>query len=394
MEQVVRTVKAGLQATGRATTWQLNEWPVISVAIPGLFHVTWAQSQGDSGSRQEWAPSLYCSGYSAVVEIVNSDGKTIASRAIGFPQGFYANNWERGRPILSTEIRFAIRFALPVAAAADLVFPSVDPNDMTRTMAIRIASINGQSAETWARANRLSILSEAEYQKTSGVIPPLERSEEDYRGEKRISFSAWHAPTGSRLGTAETWSSAAGIAYSYLRLVTAEDGGSLRGWVSIEHPDRTVWETGGNAPNGYKFYVIHHGAASPQDLAGRGSRSDIVIYPSTTKSFSGDYDSYHGPSKHLPVSNITVPAGPFWGRSIYLGENLTLTTIRNRYGHPGDQRLIDAYNKNGKKEGWYVHNSSIYIQWSTLGVVDTDTYTYISQTGKGASYTQEHINYE
>jgi hypothetical protein len=107
------------------------------------------------------------------VEIVNSDGKTIASRAIGFPQGFYTNDWRRERgPILSTEIRFA----LPVAAAANLVFPSVDPNDMTGTMAIRIASINGQSAETWARANRLSILSEAEYQKTSGVILPLERS--------------------------------------------------------------------------------------------------------------------------------------------------------------------------------------------------------------------------
>jgi hypothetical protein len=397
MEQVVRTVKAGLKATGRATLWQLNEWPLMPVAIPGLFHVTWAQSQGDSGSRQEWASSVYCSGYSAVVEIVNSDGKTIASRAIGFPQGFYTNNWERGglytvNPILSTEIRFA----LPIAAATDLVFPSVDPNDMTGTMAIRIASINGQSAETWARANRLSILSEAEYQKTSGVIPPLERREEkNSRGGTEISFRAWSAPTGSRLGTAEKWSSAAGIAYSFLRLVTVRDGGSLRGWVSIEHPDRTIWRTGGNAPNRYSFYVIHHGAASPRDLAGHDHYKQISIYPPTTKSFSGDYSGYITEStlEYLPVSNITVPAGAFLGRSIYLGANLTLTTTRDLYSS-NRQSLIDAYNKNGKKEGWYVNNSYTYIQWSTLGVVDRDTYTYISPTGKGASYTQEHINYE
>jgi hypothetical protein len=380
MEQVVRTVKAGLQATGRATLWQLNEWPLISAAIPGLFHVAWG------GSGLESAPSLYCSGYSAVVEIVNSDGKTIASRAIGFPQGFYTNDWRRDRgPILSTEIRFA----LPVAAAADLVFPSVDPNDMTGTMAIRIASINGQSAETWARANRLSILSEAEYQKTSGVIPPLERIEEkNNRGGTEISFfpSGYTEELQRQRRLDRPWEPKAdrhdevgntpGIAYRVLGLVTAEDGGSLRGWVSIEHPDRTIWKTGGS-----RFYVIHHGAASPQDIA--GPDSSISIYPSTTKSFSGGHESIsYGPLKYLPASDITVPAGPFWGRSIYLGANLTLTTSSNRYGHSRDQGLIDAYNKNGKKEGWYKYNDIIFAQWSTLGVAK-DTYTYISPTGKG-----------
>jgi hypothetical protein len=75
MEQVVRTVRAGLQATGRAKIWQLDQWPLRPVAIPGLFHVTWSESGGPNGTaRQEAASSLYFSGCSAVVEIVNSEG--------------------------------------------------------------------------------------------------------------------------------------------------------------------------------------------------------------------------------------------------------------------------------------------------------------------------------
>ncbi|MDR1175412.1 MAG: hypothetical protein LBK83_08090 [Treponema sp.] len=376
MEQVVRTVRAGLQATGRAKTWRLDQWPLRAAAIPGLFNVSWSESNGPSGtSRQETASSVYCSGYSAVVEIVNSDGKTIASRAIGFPQGFYASN----APVSSGE---ELRFAIPVVAVADLVFPSVDPNDMTGTMAIRIASINGQSAETWARANRLSILSEAEYQKTSGVISLRERIvEENYRGEKRISYRARSGAAGNTPGAA----------YRVLGLVTADNRGLFGGRRSIEHPDRTVWErTSGSSSDGYRFYMIHHEAAAPQDLAGSDSDSYINIYPSTTKSFSGDYRFYTGsPSKYLPVSAITVPAGAFLGRSIYLGANLTLTASSRN-----SQPLIDAYNQNGKKEGWYVYNSYTDVQWSTLGIAHTDMYTYISQTGKGAYYVQEHINNE
>jgi hypothetical protein len=323
-----------------------------------------------------------------VVEIVNADGKVIASRTIGFPQGFYAY-------VDPASSNGEIRFAVPVTAAADFVFPSVDPNDMTQTMAICIASINGQSAETWARANRLSILTKSDYQKTAGLIPLLERTAEERRNERgeNISFRvAW--PRGATRNTPVT-------PYHILELITTEFQSSLWGWRSIEHPDRTVWQrtrssttgpNGASTPDGFRFYVIHHGAAAPQDIA--GPDGNISIYPSTTKSFSGNYEfTTGGPSTYLPVSNISVPVGAFLGRSIYLGANLTLTNIDQRsrsQNHP----LIDVYNKNGKKEGWYVYNSYTNIQWSTLGVAHTDMYTCISQTGNGAYYVQERINYE
>jgi hypothetical protein len=316
-----------------------------------------------------------------VVEIVNSDGKVIASRAIGFPQGFYAVT---GSVSSGEEMRFAV----PIAAATDLVFPSVDPNDMTQTMAIRIAGINGQNSEAWARANRLSILSEADYQKNSGLIPLLERIAEETINNRsqKISFRVATLRGAAR--------NAPVTAYRVLGLVTAEFQGSFLGWRSIEDPDRTVWtRTSGSTSDGLRFYVVHYGAAAPQNLTGPDGHIDI--YPSTTKSFSGDYGfNYGGPAIYLPVSNISVPVGAFIGRSVYLGANLTLTNTGSSSTWGSYTGLIDAYNQNGKKEGWYVYNSYTKIQWSTLGVAHTDMYTYISQAGIGAYYVRENINYE
>jgi hypothetical protein len=370
--QAVDTVRKGLLATGRAKLWKLDNWPLQPVAIPGLFSYketyikAWA---GDSGGPKIDS-KLYCSGYTAVVEIVNSDGKTIASSTVGFPLGFYSFHEALGRP-------GEFYFLVTMISAADIVFPSVDPNDITPTMAIRIAGINGQSAETWAAANSLSILSEADYQKIPGAIPLLTRVVE--RNNVRFEWSIRRAGLGYGLSFPLSAGEVQGettfpMGYSIFHEVTDIMVNSIIP-LYMKPPDVTLWE---RTTGGAKFWVIHHGVTDPQKRLDRFSESiDIGIYPSTTKSFSGNYEhDIEGPAAYLPAGNISVPVGAFLGRSTYLGANLTLTNIDYK-GRSKNHPLIDMYNKNGKKEGWYVHNGYTAIQWSTLDVSHTDIYTYI-----------------
>jgi hypothetical protein len=359
--QTVDTVRKGLLATGRAKIWKLDSWPLQPVAIPSLFRQTWTSDMGRSN-----ASALYCSGYTAVVEIVNSDGKTIASSTIGFPLGFYAFHKALGRP-------GEFYFLLTMISATDILFPSVDPNDMTPTMAIRIAGINGQSAETWAAANSLSILSEADYRKIPGVIPLLERVVE--RNSVDFKWPVRRPGLGYAISPPLSYGEIQGettfpMGYSIFRENRAIMVNSLIP-LYMKPPDVTLWE-------GAQFRVIHHGVTDPQKSLERfDDSSGIAIYPSTTKSFSGDYGSNSGgPAIYLPASNISVPVGALVGRSVYLGANLTLTNT-GRSTRDNYIALIDAYNKNGKKEGWYVHNGYTAIQWDTLNISRTDIYTYV-----------------
>jgi hypothetical protein len=370
--QAVDTVRKGLLATGRAKLWKLDNWPLQSVAIPGLFRNTW----NDNGQKN--AATLYCSGYTAIVEIVNSDGKTIASSTVGFPLGFYSFHEALGRP-------GEFYFLVTMISAADIVFPSVDPNDITPTMAIRIAGINGQSAETWAAANSLSILSEADYQKIPGVIPLLTRVVEKNNVSFAWSWSVRRAGLGYGISRPLSAGEVQGettfpMGYSIFREVTGIMVNSIIP-LYMKPPDVTLWEgTSGTRGGGAKFWVIHHGVTDPQKRLDRFSESsDIGIYPSTTKSFSGKYGHGHnsgGPAAYFPAGNISVPVGAFLGRSMYLGANLTLTNI-DYNGRSENHPLIDIYNENGKKEGWYVHNGYTAIQWSRLDVSHSDIYTYI-----------------
>jgi hypothetical protein len=368
--QTVDTVRKGLLATGRAKTWELDSWPLQPVAIPGLFSHTWtsAMRPPNGFGRQMGASTLYCSGYTAVVEIVNSDGKTIASRTVGFPLGFYAFHEALGRPE-------EFYFLLTMISAADIVFPSVDPNDMTPTMAIRIAGINGQSAETWAAANSLSILSEADYRKIPGVIPLLERVVESNNvrfkwlvREAKVSYGI-SSPLSAGEIRGET---AFPMGYSIYQPLTATE---FQYDVPMPPPPGvTFWKNGRS-----RFWVFHHGVTDPQkSLQKFNDSSDIAIYPSTTKSFSGDYGFSNGcPAMYLPASNISVPVGAFLGRSVYLGANLTLTNTGSSRTWKNYIALVDVYNKNGRKEGWYIQNNYTAIQWSTLNVSHTDIYTYV-----------------
>jgi hypothetical protein len=288
--QVVDTVLKGLQATGRAKIWGLDEWPKKTVAIPNLLGFEYGSG------KYKYHDMMYCSGYTAVVEIINSEGKSIASKAVGFPQGFgtFSDFDSMSTPRVT-------KFVIPIKAAAVINFPSVDPNDMTQTMAIRIASINGQSAESWAGANRLSILSEGDL--PTGVA---RRADKDN-------------------------------AYSSTTLLRRNDD-----------PGITRWRD---------FDVYHHGVP----ITAISDWGAINIFPVTSQSLSnvGSYNSGNNSSydtAYFPGHNATIPASIVDNISIYLGANLTLINgARKEY-----TSLIDSYNKNGKKEGWYVYGEKSY----------------------------------
>jgi hypothetical protein len=104
INKVVQTVKAGLEATGRASTWRLN-WPAQSISSPSPF-------------------VDHLSGFSAMVEIINAEGKSIAKQGIGFPYGSVVN-------IVVGNV------ALAATGSTDITFPTVDPYAITDDLTIR-----------------------------------------------------------------------------------------------------------------------------------------------------------------------------------------------------------------------------------------------------------------
>jgi predicted metalloprotease len=139
INQVIRTLKQGLAATGKAETWGLN-WPANSVSTPSPF----TEVKKD---------------YAVVVEIINADGKSIGKQTVSMTYGLNA-----GRSKMSTYV------AMPVLTVLkEVSFPSVDANLLTDNLKIQITSIDGMGVEQAAKQNKISILTEQQYTQTSNV---------------------------------------------------------------------------------------------------------------------------------------------------------------------------------------------------------------------------------
>ena len=130
VNQVVNTVRRGLGATGRAKTWGLS-WPETGITDPRLF-------------------STVFNAHYVTVEILNSEGKSIASQTDGLVHG-----WTWG------ETGFK-----PVESTRECVFQAVDPNSITDNLTIRISGINGVPAERAAAQRNISIVTADEFSRT------------------------------------------------------------------------------------------------------------------------------------------------------------------------------------------------------------------------------------
>ena len=130
--RMINVVREGLLATTQAEKWGMD-WPRSTVG------------NSPFGGRDQR--------FEVVVELVNSEGKTIGSERITLSSG-YDVEWNNR----------SIRRIMPrLRGVQNLSFSRVNAYDITTNMAVRIARIDGMDAETAAKNKGVNILREAEY---------------------------------------------------------------------------------------------------------------------------------------------------------------------------------------------------------------------------------------
>jgi len=129
---VVDAVYKGLTATGQANTWKLD-WPVRNA----------------SGGASLVMPEVTVK-YNVAVQLLNDQGAVIGTQTLpmsaGWKTGF--SNGEESAAILQT--------------IKTVTFPTVDANKITDKLTIKVVSLDGTSAESAARAKKVSIVTLAD----------------------------------------------------------------------------------------------------------------------------------------------------------------------------------------------------------------------------------------
>jgi len=126
IERALQAVYDGLDATKRKDTWGLGNWPQQGVTNLKSF----------AGRNQSFA---------VVFELLNNQDKVIGKQTLQ-AGGSWGLNWS-GRPVISVN----------ADDRKTLNFQNVNANDISNSMTIRVATVNGADAETTARNGVLQI---------------------------------------------------------------------------------------------------------------------------------------------------------------------------------------------------------------------------------------------
>jgi hypothetical protein len=140
INRLVRTVRRGLIATGRAEAWRLN-WPAQTISRPSPF--------GDSNNT-----------YPVVVEIFNAIGNSLGRQTASLRFGWFIHNGQEVEGTIMPYIQFGSK----------LSFPRVNANDVSGDLGMRIVSINGRPAETNASQFGIRVLPQHEYDNNKSII--------------------------------------------------------------------------------------------------------------------------------------------------------------------------------------------------------------------------------
>lgn len=125
INEVINAVKMGLQKTGRSQVWELD-WPTKSISSPSPF----ANQTKNSIST-------------VIVEIINSEGKSIGKQTVKSPYGFESKAATIS-PLWQWE--------------GDVFFTGVNANLITDKLEIKITTIDGITAETAAKQKSISVM--------------------------------------------------------------------------------------------------------------------------------------------------------------------------------------------------------------------------------------------
>ena len=321
VNKVMDTVRQGLQATSRAGTWGLGDWPDFSIT------------------------SIFYNAYWFTAEILNSEGKSIARNTAGLVYGW---RWPI-HPSRLGEGRINERGAgygdayrnklLPAESTKEFVFPGVDPNSITDNLTIRISSINGAPAERAAEQRNISIVTAGEFsqapvftalnQRRRERDAPYDRGRYTLKVRDILSFES---PAGSHMG-----------GYTEPFNLKGYTGGS-----SLDDPNAiliclepygTTQLTGNRWDNNFRRWLIIPPTVTSINnfLQGVGDRFYGMIIPSSVKTIRNE------------IYDPAVPA------IFIIGANVESTGYT----------MIPSYNENGRKAGFYARvdklNRRIYV---------------------------------
>jgi hypothetical protein len=139
VNQLTRTVRNGLLATGRAEAWRLN-WPAESITRPSPF-----------------ADANYV--YPVVVEILDAKGRSLGRSTINMRFGWFIQDKMEQTCYIAPYLQIAVKTS----------FSGIDPNAVGGSLSIKIVSINGKPAESSASQMGIRVLPHSEYNKLQSI---------------------------------------------------------------------------------------------------------------------------------------------------------------------------------------------------------------------------------
>jgi len=175
MERALQAVYDGLNATKRKDTWGLASWPQQGVTNLNAF----ARRNGN---------------FAVVFELLNSQNKIIGKQTLQAGGSWELNR--SGRPMINVN----------ADDRKTLNFQGVNANDITDSMTIRVATINGTDAETAARNGVLQIraITRNEFERNGrykftkgeiqGFVNDAAKNAEEGKGGLNVPGTIWGDP--------------------------------------------------------------------------------------------------------------------------------------------------------------------------------------------------------
>jgi TolB-like protein len=345
VNRVMRTVKEGFYATGRAETWGLN-WPTNSVSTPSPF----TNVQKD---------------YTVMVEIINAEGKSIGKQFVLmtyglkiFPQS--VTDYRKVTPGIKSSV------ALPVSTSLkEVSFPAVNANLITDNLKIQISSIDGMGAEQAAKQKQVSILTEEQYNQTPNVrqygmyresFLELGRVNIDVNGTVTRGWSSGYliipsgvtsigasAIAGNQLTSVVIPYGVTSIGYGAFRVNQLTSVVIPPGVTSIE--EVAFWD------NQLTSVVILPGVTSIGESAfARNKLTSVVIPPGVTSIGAGAFARNKLTSVVIPPGVTSIGKWAFWDNQ------LTSVVIGADVRWDEDSSFPSYYARNGRKAGTYTYN--------------------------------------
>ena len=312
VQRTVQAVNDGLNATGRRTAWGLDNWPG-----QGGFNLRRFGRQNKS--------------FSVIIELVNSRNQVIGRQTLQT-----GGTYEIPVPLPERSISFSV-------SADDrktVSFTNVKANDITDSLTIRIASVNGQNAETAARNGVLQIRAVATIEELTNIVIP--------DGVVSIGASAFrnNQLTSVIIPNSVTSIGEAAFFNNQLTSVTIPNSVTSIGASAFRNNQLTSV----TIPN--SVISIEEGAFSFNRL------TSVTIPNSVTRIEVGTFNGNPLTSVTIPNSVTRIGAVAFNNSEltrITIGANVTFSS--STFSNNFDQ----FYNSNGKKAGTYTYSNN---RWS------------------------------